>query len=817
MKLKGYLPRRLAKQKDVANGIVLPRQEDVDGDDDNVQATALGRSWSLESDLRISKVRMSPLTPQDEEPRLGLRVHPGRRFRAEQQQHDGVDVLQYELSRCTTLPLPEDRLYYSQPADTASAGDIASSWPSSACLTTASSARGSHTSSPPLRRLASSALTITSARVGHDFCETAPRGANMDATLPPSPSPRAETPNGWDSSVPSTPSRRPLRMRVRRLFSSSQGDLVDFPLSTSTLAFLAGTCDAQCSSSPSKAPEATSEPSKKCARWHTRSTVQELPSDGEVRSKTNSQVPAQEQESGHSRTMTSSTASTGANSSVDDNFNIVIGTPLLLSPSTTKSTVTTASRRDSDLFRFPNLLAAAPTTPCTSTYHLSQGQQTFGPSTGAKDSPTVREVTVARKRLEDAFEGEEQVDQSRHPCQQRACLLPPIELKTEKLSSRSAEFNLLPTLPTTGYHRAIRRRSRSDVVLPSVSLARTPSEDRRLSGHQPFLDDFGMASAMRNPTSSLGRGLLASGPAAFSSEGGEELARSSVRRILHSQRSAMLRLALSGFCATAEDSCSSFSLRQQQNHQRGRLEEDSSMDIEGAFGADFASAHASIGSSMSGARLAAEAAASPRERAAETLATPSAGDISWAWLPNETGEGSFASTDASLSFSLPLQTSSRDDARSFSHERVRSAPLTVDCVGEGGRTQGLFAMDCRIEPRWSSIAVGDYLGSPSILPAGCYSPVIMDEEEQRENVRGEEAHRSEEGEVEMRSPSVMASPDLGGIEESQTTAAIEAVLAFVTATPPLSSCSTASPKHRRSFVKHSKTPVGTSYLYRSLK
>lgn len=55
MKLKGYLPRRLAKQKDAANGTVLPRQEDVDGDDDNDQATALGRSWSLESDLRISK------------------------------------------------------------------------------------------------------------------------------------------------------------------------------------------------------------------------------------------------------------------------------------------------------------------------------------------------------------------------------------------------------------------------------------------------------------------------------------------------------------------------------------------------------------------------------------------------------------------------------------------------------------------------------------------------------------------------------------------------------------------------------------------
>lgn len=640
----------------------------------------------------------------------------------------------------------------------------------------------------------------------------------MGATLSPSPSPRAETPNGWESSVPSTPSRRPLRMRVRRLFSTSQGDIVDFPLSTSTLAFLAGTCDAQCSSSPSKAPEATSEPSKKCARWHTRSTVQEPSSDGEVRSKTNSQVQAQEQRSGHSRTMTSSTASTGANSSVDDNFNIVIGTPLLLSPSTTKSTVATASPRDSDLFRFPNLLAAAPTTPCSSTYHLSQGQQTFGPSTVARDPPMLSEVAVARKRLEDAFGDEEQVDQNRHTGQYRAQLLPPIELKAEKPSSRSAVLHFCSTMPAD-HHRAIRRRSRSDLVLPSVSLTRTPSEDRRLSGHQPFLDDFGMASAMRNPISSLGRGLLASGPAAASSsEGGEELARSSVRKILHSQRSAMLRLALSGFCASAEDSCSSFSLRQQQNHQKGRLEGDSSMGIEGDFGADFASAHASIGSSMSGARLEAEAAASPRERAAETLATPSAGDISWAWLPNETGEGSFASTDASLSFSLPFQAPSRDDARGLSHERVHSAPLTVDCVGEGGRTQGLFAMDCRIEPRWSSIAVGDYLGSPNILPAGCYSPVIMDEEEQRENVRGEEAHRSEEGEVEMRSPSVMASPDLGGIEESQTTAAIEAVLAFVTAAPPpLSSRSTASPKHRRSFVKHSTTPIGTSYLYRSLR
>lgn len=641
----------------------------------------------------------------------------------------------------------------------------------------------------------------------------------MGATLSPSPSPRAETPNGWESSVPSTPSRRPLRMRVRRLFSSSQGDLVDFPLSTSTLASLAGTCDALCSSSPSKAPEATSEPSKKCARRHTRSIVQEPSSDGKLGSKTNSQVPAQEQKSGHSRTMTSSTASTGTNSSVDDNFNIVIGTPLLLSPSTTKSTVATASPRDSDLFRFPNLLAAAPTTPCSSTYHLSQGQQTFGPSTVAKDPPTLSEVAVTRKRLEDTFEDEEQVDQNPHPGQHRACLLPPIELKTEKLSSKSAEFDLFPTLPTVGYHRANRRRSRSDVVLPSVSFARTPSEDRHLSGHQPFLDDFGMASALRNPTSSLSRGLLASGTAASSSEGGEELARSSVRKILHSQRSAMLRLALSGFCATSKDSCSSFSLGQQQNHQRGRLDGNSSMSLEGALGADLAAAHASIGSSVGGAQTAAEAVAPLGEGAAETMATPSAGDISWAWLPNETGEGSFASTDASLSFSLPIQASSRDDARGFSHERVRSAPLMVDCVGGAGagETQGLFAMDCRIEPRWSSIAVGECLGSPNILPAGCYSPVIMDEEEQRENMRGEEAHRSEEGEVEMRSPSVMASPDLGGVEESQTTAAIEAVLAFVTAAPPLSSRSTASPQHRRSFIKHSTTPIGTSYLYRSLK
>lgn len=76
--------------------------------------------YMLMTKLTLARVRMSPLTPQDEEPRLGLRVHPGRRFRAEQQQHDGADALQYELSRCTTLPLPEDRLYYSQPADTVS-------------------------------------------------------------------------------------------------------------------------------------------------------------------------------------------------------------------------------------------------------------------------------------------------------------------------------------------------------------------------------------------------------------------------------------------------------------------------------------------------------------------------------------------------------------------------------------------------------------------------------------------------------------------------------------------------------------------------